>query len=156
MGKQCKQWQTLFSWAPKSLQIVIAAMKLKQNKTLVLWEENYDKVGSILKRSTGITLTTKVFIAKAMVLPSTHVWKWELDLTSKLASHAHIPGSCERRLSTEELMPLNCGVGEDSWKFLGQQVCLGSEQRSLCCFWDCTQVLHFRLFYWLWGLLHFF
>ena len=29
MGKQWKQWQTLFSWALKSLQMVIAAMKLK-------------------------------------------------------------------------------------------------------------------------------
>ena len=29
MGKQWKQWQTLFSWATKSLQMVIAAMKLK-------------------------------------------------------------------------------------------------------------------------------
>ena len=29
MGKQQKQWQTLFSWAPKSLQMVTAAMKLK-------------------------------------------------------------------------------------------------------------------------------
>ena len=28
-GKQWKQWLTLFFWAPKSLQIVIAAMKLK-------------------------------------------------------------------------------------------------------------------------------
>ena len=28
-GKQWKQWQTLFSWAPKSLQMVIAPMKLK-------------------------------------------------------------------------------------------------------------------------------
>ena len=28
-GKQWKQGQTLFSWAPKSLQMVIAAMKLK-------------------------------------------------------------------------------------------------------------------------------
>ena len=28
-GKQCKQWQTLFSWAPKSLWMVTAAMKLK-------------------------------------------------------------------------------------------------------------------------------
>ena len=25
-------------------------------------------------------------------------------------------------------------------------VCLGNEQRSFCCFWDCTQVLHFGLF----------
>ena len=29
MGKQWKEWQTLLSWAPKSLQIVTAAMKLK-------------------------------------------------------------------------------------------------------------------------------
>ena len=28
-GKQWKQWQTLFSWAPKSLRTVTAAMKLK-------------------------------------------------------------------------------------------------------------------------------
>ena len=28
-GKQWKQCQTLFFWAPKSLQMVIAAMKLK-------------------------------------------------------------------------------------------------------------------------------
>ena len=27
--KKWKQWQALFSWAPKSLQMVIAAMKLK-------------------------------------------------------------------------------------------------------------------------------
>ena len=29
MGKQWKQWWTLFLWAPKPLQMVIAAMKLK-------------------------------------------------------------------------------------------------------------------------------
>ena len=29
MGKQWKQWQTLFSWTQKSLQMVSAAMKLK-------------------------------------------------------------------------------------------------------------------------------
>ena len=28
-GKQWKQWQTLFSWAPKSVHMMIAAMKLK-------------------------------------------------------------------------------------------------------------------------------
>ena len=35
-------------------------------------------------------------------------------------------------------------------------VYLGNEQRSFCRFWDCIQVLPFRLFCWLWGLLHFF
>ena len=34
MGKQWKQCQTLFFWAPKSLQMVIAAMKLKDTYSL--------------------------------------------------------------------------------------------------------------------------
>ena len=29
LGKQWKQWETFFSWAPKSLQMVTTAMKLK-------------------------------------------------------------------------------------------------------------------------------
>ena len=33
-GKQWKQCQTLFFWAPKSLQVVIAAMKLKDTYSL--------------------------------------------------------------------------------------------------------------------------
>ena len=33
-GKQWKQCQTLFFWAPKSLQMVIAAMKLKDAYSL--------------------------------------------------------------------------------------------------------------------------
>ena len=37
IGKQWKQWQTLFSWAPKSLQTVITVMKLKDTCSL---EEN--------------------------------------------------------------------------------------------------------------------
>ena len=33
-GKQWKQWLTLFFWAPKSLQMVTAAMKLKDAYSL--------------------------------------------------------------------------------------------------------------------------
>ena len=33
-GKQWKQWLTLFFWAPKSLQMVITAMKLKDTYSL--------------------------------------------------------------------------------------------------------------------------
>ena len=35
-----KQWQTLFLWAPNSLQMVIAAMKLKDATP---WKESYDQ-----------------------------------------------------------------------------------------------------------------
>ena len=34
IGKQWKQWLTLFFWAPKSLQMVTAAMKLKDAYSL--------------------------------------------------------------------------------------------------------------------------
>ena len=34
MGKQWKRWLTLFFWAPISLQMVIAAMKLKDTYSL--------------------------------------------------------------------------------------------------------------------------
>ena len=33
-GKQWKRWLTLFFWAPKSLQMVIVAMKLKDTYSL--------------------------------------------------------------------------------------------------------------------------
>ena len=39
-GEQWEQWQTLFSWAPKSLQMLIAAKKLKDAYSLEgkLWQ----------------------------------------------------------------------------------------------------------------------
>ena len=47
MGKQWKQWLTLFFWSPKSLQMVIAAMKLK---TLTPWKESYDQPRQHIKK----------------------------------------------------------------------------------------------------------
>ena len=40
MGKRWKQWQTSFPWAPKSLQMVTVAMKLKDTCSLEekLWQ----------------------------------------------------------------------------------------------------------------------
>ena len=63
MGKQC---QTLFLGAPKSLQMVTAAMKLK--KLLLLGRKVTTNLDSILK-SRDITLPTKVCLVKAMGFP---------------------------------------------------------------------------------------
>ena len=63
MGKQWKQWLTLFWRAPKSLQMVIAAMKSKDAYSLEGVMTNLD---NILK-SRDITLSTKVRLVKAMV-----------------------------------------------------------------------------------------
>ena len=63
MGKQWKQRQTLLSWAPKSLQMVTAAMKLKD---AVLGRKAMTNLDSILK-SIDITLLTKFYIVKVVV-----------------------------------------------------------------------------------------
>ena len=65
MGKQWKQCQTLFFLAPKSLQMVTAAMKLEDAYSL---EGKMTNLDSILK-SRDITLPTKVRLVKAMVFP---------------------------------------------------------------------------------------
>ena len=63
MEKRWKQWQTLFSWASKSQQMVIADMKLKVVCSL---EEKLANLDSILE-SRDITLPAKVHLVKAMV-----------------------------------------------------------------------------------------
>ena len=65
MGKQWKHCQTLFFWASESLQMVTAAMKLKDAYSL---EEKLWNLDSIFK-SRDITLSTKVRLVKAMVFP---------------------------------------------------------------------------------------
>ena len=64
-GKQWKQCQTLFWGAPKSLQMVIAAMRLRR---LLLGRKVMTYLDSMLK-SGDITLPTKVHLVKTMVFP---------------------------------------------------------------------------------------
>ena len=65
MGKQRKQKQTLFPWAPKSLQMVTVAMKLR---CLLLGRQVMTHPDSILK-GRDITLPTKVHLVKGVVFP---------------------------------------------------------------------------------------
>ena len=99
-GRQWKQWQTLFSWASKSLQMTCFRWWFHEIKRcLLLRRKATTNLDSILK-SRDITLLTKVRLVKAMIFPV-------------------VLCGCEswtiRKLNTEELMLLNCGVGEDSW-----------------------------------------
>ena len=66
MGKQWKQCQTLFFWAPKSLQMVDCSHEIKRR--LLLGRKVMTNLDSILK-SRDITLPTKVRLVKAMVFP---------------------------------------------------------------------------------------
>ena len=66
MGKQWKQWQTLFSWAAKSLWMVTTAMKFK--KTLASWKKNYDKPKQHIKKQRHY-FANKGYLVKAIVFP---------------------------------------------------------------------------------------
>ena len=69
-GETVKTVADLFFWAPKSLQMVMAAMKLKDAMKLktFLGRKVLTNLDSILK-SRDITLPTKVHLDKAMVFP---------------------------------------------------------------------------------------
>ena len=64
-GEKWKQWQILFSWAPKSLCMVTAAMKLKEAAP---WKKSYDKLRQHIKKQRH-HFANKVGIIKAMVFP---------------------------------------------------------------------------------------
>ena len=66
MGKQWKQWQTLFSWAPKITADGDCSHEMKRH--LLLERKAMTNLDSILT-SRGITLPKKVHIVKAVVFP---------------------------------------------------------------------------------------
>ena len=67
MGKQWKQWLTLFFWAPKSLEMVIAAMQ-----TLTPWEESYDQPREHIKKQRHY-FANKALSSQSYDFPSSHV-----------------------------------------------------------------------------------
>ena len=69
MGEECKQRHILFSWAPRSLQTVTAAMKLKDTCSL---EGKLTDLDSVFKNK-EITLLVKVH-SESCGFASSCVW----------------------------------------------------------------------------------
>ena len=71
------------------------------------WKESYDQPRQHIKKQRHY-FANKGLSNQGYGFSSGHVWMWELD--------------CEENWALkEELMLLNCGIGEDSWESLGQQ-----------------------------------
>ena len=73
MGKQWKQCQTLFFWAPKSLQMVTAAIKLKDAYSL---EEKLWPTKQHIKKQRHYS-ANKGPSSQGYGFSSGHVWMWE-------------------------------------------------------------------------------
>ena len=74
MGKQWKQRQTLLLGAPKSLQMVIAAIKL----IFLLWKESFDQPRQHIQKQRHHFVNNGPS-CQGYSFSSNHVWMWELD-----------------------------------------------------------------------------
>ena len=118
MGKQCL---TLFFWAPKSLQMVIAAMKLK---------DTYSLEGKLWPTQTAIQNQRHYFVNK---VPSSqgfgfsngHVRVWELDYkeswlpTNWCFWTVVLEKTLESPLDCKKIQPIH-PKGDQSWVFIGR------------------------------------
>ena len=98
MGKNWKQCQISFSWAPKSLWTVIAAMKLKDTCTL---EEKLWHTWTVYGKAESSLRAQKFNIVHAMVLPPVmyECENWTLKMVKCQRTDA-FELSCYRRLLT--------------------------------------------------------
>ena len=120
MGKQWKQWETLFWGAPKSLWMVTAAKKLKDTCSL---EEKLTNLDSIFKSRDYFT--NKGPSSQSYGFPSSHVWMWEFDYKESWEPKKWrfwpvvLEKTLEGPLDCKEIKPVH-PKGNQSWIFIGR------------------------------------
>ena len=116
MGKQWKQWEILFSWAPKSLQVLTAAMKLR---SVAPWKKSYDQSRQHIKKQRHY-FADKGPSSQSYVFSSSHVWMWELDhkeswaLKNRCFWTVVLEKTLESPLDCKEIQPVH-PKGDQSW-----------------------------------------
>ena len=119
MGKQWNQWQTLFWWAPKSLQMVTEAMKLRH---LLLERKVMTNLDSVLKNR---DIADKGPSNQSYGFSSSHVWVLELDhkegwvLKNWSFWTVVLEKTLESPLDCKEIKPVH-PKGNQSWILIGR------------------------------------
>ena len=118
MGKQWKQWQTLFFGTPKSLQMVTAAMKLKDAK------KSYDQLRQCIKKQRHC-FANKGPSSQSYSFSSSHEWMWELDYKENWVPKnwcfwtVVLDKAPENALDCKEIQSVH-PKGNKSWIFIGR------------------------------------
>ena len=121
MEKKWKQWQTLLSWAPKSLRTVTEAMKLKVTCFL---EKRFDKPRQCIKKQRHY-FAYKGPYRQSYGFSSSHIWMWELDNKKGWAPKnwcfwtVVLEKTLESPLDCKEIQPVN-PKGDQPWIFIGR------------------------------------
>ena len=113
----------MFSWAPKSLQMVTAAMKLKDTCSLEenLWQN--DKPRQCIKKQRH-HFAEKDLSSQSYGFSSSHVWMWQLDHKESWAPknwHVRtmvVEKTLESPLNSKVIKPVN-PKGNESWIITG-------------------------------------
>ena len=119
MGKQWKQWQTLFSWAPKSLRMMTVVTKLKDTYSLEgkLWQTRQH----IKKHH----FANKGPDSQTYGFSSSHARTWELDHKEGWVTKnwcfwtVVLEKTLESPLHCKEIKTVN-PKGNQSWVFTGR------------------------------------
>ena len=121
MGKQWKQWETLFLGVPKSLQMVTAAMKLKDTRSS---KESYDQPRQHIQKQRHY-FANKGLSSQSYGFSSSHVWMWELDYKENWEPKnwcfwtVVLEKTLEGPLHCKEIQPVH-RKGDQSWVFIGR------------------------------------
>ena len=117
-GKQWKQWQTLFSWASKSLQMMTLAMKFKNACSL---KKSSDQPRQHIKKQRHY-FADKGPSSQSYGFSSSHTWMWELGHKESWA----LKNWCFETMVLKKILesPLDCKEvkavnpkGNQSWIF---------------------------------------
>ena len=118
MGTQWKQWETLFLGAPKSLQMVTAAMILKDAYSL---EGSYHQPREHVKKQRHY-LVNKGPSSQDCGFSCSHGWMWELGCKESWAPNnwcfwtVVLEKTLESPLDCKEVLPVH-PKGNQSWIF---------------------------------------
>ena len=124
MGKQWKQCQTLFWGSPKSLQMVITAMKLKHAYCLEAMKLKHAYWPTSILRSRHY-FANKGPSSQGYGFSSGHVWLWELDCEESWVPKnwcfwtVVLEKTLESPLDCKEIQPVH-PKGDQSWIFIGR------------------------------------
>ena len=111
----------LFFWAPKSLQMVTAAMKLKD---LLLGRKVMTNLNSIIRKHRQY-FANKDLSSQGYGFSSSHVWMWDLDYKESWALKnwcfwtVVLEKTLESPLDCKEIQPVH-PKGYQSWVFIGR------------------------------------
>ena len=118
-GEKWKQWQILLSWAPKSLQTVTAAMKLRH---LLLGTK---AMTTKCVKNQRYHFTNKGPSSQSYGFSRSHVWLYELEckegwvLKNWYFWMVVLEKTLESPLDCKEIKPVN-PKGNQSWIFIGR------------------------------------